>query len=60
MREWLKIARIRKGMSLSDLSYKVHIDRTHLSKIENGKRNPSPAVAKAIAEVVDEDWTRFF
>ncbi len=49
LREWLRLARIREGMSLSDFSNKVHIDRSHLNKIENGTRNPSPAVAKAIA-----------
>lgn len=42
--------------ALSDVS----ITRQYYGLIESGKRRPSVEVAKAIAKVLDLDWTIFF
>lgn len=46
-----KIAEIRKAqkMKQSELAKKLKIDRTHLSKVENGKVHPSTRLLERIA-----------
>lgn len=50
-----KIAEIRKlrGLSQTELAERLDIDRTHLSKIENGKTRPSTRLLERIAAALD-------
>ena len=49
----LKKAMFLKGLNLSDLSIKTKVSTTYLSQIINGKKIPSPKLAKKIANVLD-------
>ena len=60
MRNWLKNARVKKGMTQAALSALAGVDVTAIGKYENGKRRPSPEVAQKIASVLGFSWTRFF
>ena len=42
-----------KGLNLSDLAIKTKVSTTYLSQIINGKKLPSPKLAKKIANVLD-------
>jgi len=42
-----------KGLNLSDLAIKTKVSTTYLSQIINGKKIPSPKLAKKIANVLD-------
>jgi len=42
----LQARRLAAGMSLADLSRALHYSKSHLSKIENGQKNPSPDLAR--------------
>ena len=58
--EWLKKARIEKGLSGEVVGERAGITQQHYNFIENGKRRPSVEVAKRLAAVLDFEWTRFF
>lgn len=49
----LKKAMFLKGLNLSDLAIKTKVSTTYLSQIINGKKIPSPKLAKKIANVLD-------
>ncbi|MBM6357232.1 helix-turn-helix transcriptional regulator [Staphylococcus epidermidis] len=49
----LKKAMFLKGLNLSDLVIKTKVSTTYLSQIINGKKIPSPKLAKKIANVLD-------
>ena len=53
---------IRKGLKMSQaaVSAQVGISQQYYNYIESGKRRPSVAVAKKIADVLGFPWTRFF
>ncbi|KRT94812.1 helix-turn-helix transcriptional regulator [Bacillus glycinifermentans] len=57
---WLKHQRLRKGLTQKDVASKANIARTTYASIEQGERNASVPTAKAIADVLDFDWTLFF
>jgi len=59
-RTWLKHQRLAKGLTQKDVAYKAKIARTTYASIEQGERNASVPTAKAIAEILDFDWTIFF
>ncbi|MED1234694.1 helix-turn-helix transcriptional regulator [Bacillus paralicheniformis] len=59
-RTWLKHQRLTKGLTQKDVAYKAKIARTTYASIEQGERNASVPTAKAIAEILDFDWTIFF
>ncbi|EHQ80462.1 helix-turn-helix domain-containing protein [Staphylococcus epidermidis] len=42
-----------KGYDLSDLSIKTNVSKAYLSQIFNGKKTPSPKLAKNIANALD-------
>jgi len=54
----LKKERLAHGWSLPELSRRTGIDAGHLSRIENGKRPPTEAIARACDAVFPErkDW----
>lgn len=56
----LKKAMFLKGYNFSDLSTKADISKTYLSHIMNGKRTPSPKMAKKIADSLDVDIEDIF
>ena len=56
----LKQKRIEAGLSQEYVAKKATICRVHYTNIENGKRRPSPEVAKLIAKELGFDWTRFY
>ncbi|MET9395332.1 helix-turn-helix domain-containing protein [Streptomyces sp. NPDC006624] len=41
----LRRLRTERGLSLADLSARAHYSRSHLSKVENGQKAPTPALA---------------
>lgn len=52
--------RIRKGMLGTDLARDVGITRQGVYGIESGRANPSPALAKKIAEVLGVEFDDIF
>ena len=58
----MNLADIRKAKHLTqeEVARTVSISRVAYTNIENGKRNPSPKVAKRIASVLGIPWTIFF
>jgi len=56
------IARIRKekGYTQESLSETLEIDRTHLSKVECGKTNPSMMLLSRLAEKLNVSIKDFF
>lgn len=59
VRELIKEKRAALNLTQKQLADLVGVDRTTISKIENGIR-PSPVTAKKIAAVLGFDWTLFF
>ncbi|MGG3888612.1 helix-turn-helix transcriptional regulator [Metabacillus fastidiosus] len=60
MRIWLKEIRTVKNLTQLDVAIKAKIERSYYTMIEAGNRKPSVNVAKAIANVLEFDWTNFF
>ncbi|ARU61279.1 hypothetical protein CBW65_09945 [Tumebacillus avium] len=56
---WLTEKRKNKGLSQSQLATLVEVDRSYITRIENGRR-PSVEIAQRIAVVLDFPWTKFF
>ena len=54
------MVRLEKGLTQEQLSKAVGIGRTAISNIECGLTRPSVETAKAIARVLEFDWTSFF
>lgn len=48
------------GMTQDAVASAACIARVTYTNIENGRRRPSPDVAKRIAAVLGFDWTEFF
>ena len=59
-RIWLKEIRDGKRMSQSLIASKVGIAQGYYCDIENGIKNPSPKIAKAIAKTLRFNWTKFY
>lgn len=55
-----KKAMFLKGFNLSDLSKETGVSISYLSSIINGKKTPSPKLAKNIANVLDLDIEDIF
>ena len=49
----LRLARVRRGMSQGDLSRRIGVDPSYISQIETGRREPSLANLRRIAQAVD-------
>lgn len=62
MREWLVDLRRASGMSQNEVSKSSGISQSYYAGIETGERGKplGVPVAKAIASVLDFDWTRFY
>lgn len=57
---WLKDLREKSEMTQDAVAERCGLSRSAYGNIENGKRRPSVAVAKALGEVLGFDWTRFY
>lgn len=60
MREWLRKIRTDAGLSEKAVALAAGISQPSYHRIETGTRNPNVNTAKAIGEVLDFRWTRFF
>ncbi|GAB6108310.1 helix-turn-helix transcriptional regulator [Fusibacter bizertensis] len=60
MRTWFKHARELKNLSQGKLAKQVGVSRQFIGMIENGKATPRPEKAKALADILDTDWTHFY
>jgi putative transcriptional regulator len=56
----LKTIRENAGLTQQELANLIKRDRTLIAKIENDNATPSVATAKALASVLNIDWTIFF
>ena len=60
VRNWLAAKRAEKGASMATVAKAAGITQPAYFYIEKGDRNPSVAVAKNIARILDFPWTKFF
>jgi transcriptional regulator with XRE-family HTH domain len=60
LRMWFKKIRESKGLTQSKIAEHVGVTRQFIGMIENGTANPHPETAKAIADLLEFDWTEFF
>ena len=58
--EILRKHRIEKGFSQESFSEKTQLDRTYISGLERGKRNPSYLIIKRIAKVLEIPEQKLF
>lgn len=56
----IKKAMFIKGLNLSDLSRETEVGISYLSQIVNGKKVPSPKLAKNIANALDVEIKDLF
>lgn len=57
---WLRVMRIRQGLSQQDLANELEVDQTTVSRLERGAQGMSASLAAAIARVfnmsIDDVW----
>ncbi len=58
--EILRKYRIERGFSQESFAEKTKMDRTYISGLERGKRNPSYLIIKRIAEVLEIPEQKLF
>ncbi len=58
--EILSRARIKQGYSQEAFARKISISGGYYSQIENGSRNPGPAVALRISHELEEEYEDIF
>ena len=56
----MKERRLARGLTQEQVAKIAGVDRTTITKIENGTLRPSVKTAQKIAQVLDFDWTIFF
>ncbi len=56
----IRIHLIKQGLTLTDLSTSVNSDLSYISTVINGKRNPSPKLAKRIADTLGVEIEEIF
>jgi len=56
----MKERRLARGLTQEQVAKLAGVDRTTITKIENGTAKPSVKTAQKIAQVLDFDWTLFF
>ena len=49
-----------KGFSLTDLAKEIGVGVSYLSQIVNGKKKPSPKLAKSMSDVLQTDIEELF
>ena len=58
--EWLKKIRENKNLSQEKVAELAGVDRSMISKLENGSAMPSVETAQSIANILGFNLTRFF
>lgn len=58
--ERLRKYRVNKGFSQETFAEKTHLDRTYISGLERGKRNPSFLIIRRISKVLGISEQRLF
>lgn len=58
--ERLRFLRLNKDLSQEKFSELSGLDRTYISGLERGLRNPSYLILKRIAKILDVDINRIF
>lgn len=55
MREWLKIARVKKNLSMAEMGKRLNISESYYSYIESGERqkNMDISLASKISVILD-------
>lgn len=56
----LKELRLKKGLTQKELAERIGMERSIITKIENGKTKPSVNTAKALGKVLKVKWVHFF
>ncbi|MBH0231384.1 helix-turn-helix transcriptional regulator [Halobacillus sp. KCTC 3957] len=56
----LKKIRFQKELSQEELAFRAGLDRTYISSLERGKRNPSLVTMDKIARALDVKLSVFF
>ncbi|EMJ4525264.1 TPA: helix-turn-helix transcriptional regulator [Staphylococcus aureus] len=56
----IKVSLLKKGLSISKFSQCLKINASYANQIVNGKKNPSPNLAKNIAELLEVDIEDLF
>ena len=56
----LRLFRLNKNISQEKLAEITNLDRTYISSLERGKRNPSFFILKKLAECLDVNPNDFF
>ena len=56
----LRLFRLNKNISQEKLAEITNLDRTYISSLERGKRNPSFLILKKLAECLDVNPNDFF
>lgn len=59
-RSWLKEIRLKKSLLQRNIAEDADISVALYSLIETGQRDPSPATAIKIAEILGFPWTLFY
>jgi transcriptional regulator with XRE-family HTH domain len=59
-REWLIELRKAKGMTVREIAPLMDMSFSHLSDIENGRRNPSIDLSMKMAKFYGVDLNKFF
>lgn len=58
--KWLRLMRIRNGLSQQDLANELQVDQTTVSRLERGAQSLSASIAASIAKLfglsIDEVW----
>ncbi len=60
MRDWFTELRKKADLTQQNIADEVGITRQMISAIENGDADPSVATAKALGDLLNFSWTRFF
>jgi len=60
LRNWLIVARMRKGYSQKKMSELVGISQPSYCAYEKGKTTPRPRHAQKIAKILGFSWEEFF
>ncbi|MBM0847740.1 transcriptional regulator with XRE-family HTH domain [Staphylococcus epidermidis] len=55
-----KIALFKNGLSISKFANALDINTSYANQIVNGKRTPSPKLAKKMAQILNVDITDIF
>jgi len=60
MRDWFTELRKKANLTQQNIADEVGITRQMISAIENGDADPSVTTAKALGDLLNFSWTRFF